>query len=347
MRILTLNLWHGLAPTGKSTFTQLESNYRRRRREERQIELLKKTDADLLFFQEVNPLAKRSHELSSLLQKQAFTQHDLVGLKVKGMGWPWNLSSGLTTMVPSGLGPRDLGARKLSGSKWSGELKLLSWQWSESRYAVFIEFLHPAFGRVLAVNCHLHHGLELDEPLKRQIQGLADTQVLTSNAATDLKERLLQTNRRREQEVTRMLDEVEKIRDRYNLVIMGGDFNCAPESTAYGHVVQFGFQDLWKEKNRTENNGQTFDETRNQASHVFAQRFPLTVETEDLSFSPKTRQTVLDMLQTHERRRRRIDYLFARTNGAPLNVKSVELFAVPENDDIALSDHFGILAELG
>ena len=346
MRILTLNLWHGLAPKGPSNFIHLESSYRRRRREERQIEVLKNTQADLLFFQEVNPLLKRSQNFATELQKQAFTQHDLVGVKVKGLGWPWNLSSGLMTLVSRSLGPRDLGARKLSGSKWSGEMNWLSWQWSESRYAVFVEFQHSHWGRVLAVNCHLHHGLELDEPLKRQIQIMHEQGLLTSNAAADLKERLLQTNLRREQEITKLLDEIELIRERYNLVIMGGDFNFTPDSAAYSHVIQFGFQDLWKEKNRTENGGQTYDETRNQASHIFAKRFPLTIETEDLSFSPKTRQAVVDLLQAHEHRKRRIDYLFVRLNGPELRIKTVDLFAVPGHDDLALSDHFGVVAEL-
>ncbi|MGE0764480.1 MAG: endonuclease/exonuclease/phosphatase family protein [Bdellovibrionales bacterium] len=347
MRVLTLNLWHGLAPTGQSTFAPLESNYRRRRREELQLEALKAANLDLIFLQEVNPLGVRGPELAKNLSTQVFSHHDLVGLKVRGLGWPWNLNSGLATLVPGKYAPRDLGAVKLSGSKWSGEMKWLSWQWSESRYAVVVEFLDSRFGRVLAVNCHLHHGLEMDEPLKRQIQLLADQGILSANAAQDLKERLQQTNHRREQEVTALLDQIEAVRDRYTLILLGGDFNCTPESAAYGHIKQFGFHDLWHEKNQNIRGGFTFDETRNQASHIFTQKFPLTIETEDLSFSPKTKQTVLDLLQGHERRQRRIDYLFARLNGPELRVKSVELFGVPGADDIALSDHFGVLAELG
>ncbi len=346
MRVLTLNLWHGLAPEALSYFAALESGYRRRRREERQLEAIGQIKADVVFLQEVNPLQERSNLFAQALNSAVFTRHDQVGLKVKGIGWPWNLNSGLATIVDNKFGPRLVRGLKLSGSKWSREAGWLSWQWAESRYALLVEYLDPIFGRVLTVNCHLHHGIEMDETLKDRVESLKEKEMLTANAAVELKERLRTPNLRREYEVQTLLDHLKIVKDRYSLILLGGDFNFTSASRAYQMVREFGFRDLWLEKHGREDEGMTFDKLRNSASHVFNLKFPLTVETEDLSFSPKTRQSVLDLLYDHEQRRRRIDYLFAMTNGTQIKIESIGLMGVPEADEIALSDHFGIVAHV-
>lgn len=346
MRILTYNLWHGLAPAGRLTFRALEPEFRRRAREQLHLQILSQWQPDLSCLQEVNPISQRPGSLAAVLNQESFVQPDLVGMKWRGLGWPWNLNSGLLTLVNKKWTPKWLAGKKLSGAKWSYESKSIAVQWRETRYSLWVEFFHPTWGRTLAVNLHLHHGLEWDESLERVVKSWHKEGHLSESAAVELKERLESGNRRREQEVAVLLELLEKVTSRYNLVLLGGDFNFSPASATYRRVTEAGFQDLWQLGGRDENDSFTFDSERNHSNHVFTRDFPLGLETSDLSFSPKTWQLMEETLKRHEARRRRIDYLFAKSSGATLKVKTLELVGLPQGDHLAPSDHFGVLAEL-
>lgn len=345
MRILTFNLWHGLAPQGRVRFRALEPEFRRLQREELQRDLIKEIAADVCCFQEVNPLEVRAAELSRLTATTSVMQPDLVGFKIQGRGWPWNLNSGLLTLVREQWGPRRIESVKLSGAKWSLESNFLALQWAESRYATMTEFLHGDWGRTLVINAHFHHGVELDEELKIKIQSLTDQGHLTPTAATELKDRIQVANRRREQELKTLLSRLEKVRSRYSLVIMAGDFNFTSVSSTYAMLIEQGFRDLWSEKHRSEHEGYTYDGEKNWGNHVFTREFPIPLEFDDLTFSPKTRAVISETIKTHENRRRRIDYVFASSAGRTIKVRSAKLVGVPEPDELGPSDHFGLMVE--
>lgn len=346
MKILTFNLWHGLAPATAGSFVELEPEVRRLKREELQESIVAGLQADVVLFQEVNPLADRLKRWQSVLNMQGFAQPDLSGLKVKGWGWPPRLNSGLGIFVSKQFAPRWVAGLQLSGGRISFAKVWATLQLSESRYALFIEFLHPQWGRVLVVNCHLHHGLELDESLRGKISKLGEENILTANATSELKDRISGANGRRLQEVRNLLEFIHTRKQRYSLILLGGDLNCSSTSPAMQQISEFGFRDLWLDKHRTEASGYTFDHSRNHANHVLTSQYPLTIETEDLSFSPKTRDVVRGLLQDHERRERRIDYLLAWSSQKSVPVKNIELVGVPDKDHLGPSDHFGVLAEI-
>ena len=80
MKFLTMNLWHGLSPTSIVAFERLEPEPRRAIREKLQIELLKKSNSDIAFFQEVNPVGLRFKALCSELKRHGAYQPDWSGL---------------------------------------------------------------------------------------------------------------------------------------------------------------------------------------------------------------------------------------------------------------------------
>src|SRR5262249_26272061 len=137
-----------------------------------------------------NPIATRMRQWEAALGKPAFAQPDLTGFKLRGRGWPYQLGSGLLTLVNRSWRPRLLAAVKLSGSRWSFESLQLSLQWRETRYALFVECLHPRWGRCLVVNTHLHHGLELTADLEARLNHLGNTGSLTGQARSELRHRL-------------------------------------------------------------------------------------------------------------------------------------------------------------
>src|SRR6185503_11668007 len=106
MRLLTYNLWHGIAPAGRWRFRSLEPRARREERELLQLQLVRSQAADVTLLQEVNPLAARRRLWEDRLGMTAFAQPDLTGFKWRGYGWPHNLGSGLVTLVNRSWRPR-------------------------------------------------------------------------------------------------------------------------------------------------------------------------------------------------------------------------------------------------
>ncbi len=345
MRFLTFNLWHGLSPSHPVAMEALEPVGRRRLREKIQLEILKKTEADIHFFQEVNPVASRSQELASTVDAVFESQGDLTGLKLFGLGFPFNLNSGLVTAVRRKWGMKPVGAISLSRPGLNLVRSWASWQLKEERFALFSETLLPGWGKVLLVNAHVHHGLETTEKVADDLARLSDELELPASAVLELKERLNKGNQRRAQEIDVLFQAIEAAEDRYQSIVVAGDFNSCPESEMAKRFAAAGFRDAWKEAN-PDDPGLTFDSSRNVANHLLQKSFPLTLVVEDLSFSVKVKDSLLNMARTHEAAPRRIDYIYFKSKSVKLKVESATLVGVPGAGDLAPSDHFGVCADI-
>lgn len=346
MRILSFNLWHGMAPRDGWRFEALEPSFRREKRFDLQNEILKATKADVLLLQEVNPVEGRAPSLAKELGCKVFSKSDISGLKLAGYGWPYNLHSGLVTLINPDLLPRELGPIKLSGPRLNFTGRLASIQFAECRYALPVEFVTHLGARVLVVNFHLHHRLEFTAELEKALHALVEDGVMTGAAVSDLKSRLDEGNQRRANEWRVFSEWLDPRRNVFDLILLGGDFNLTPKSQVYAEIAKAGFIDLGLAGNDSEAHA-TFDHSRNEANHFFTRQFPLGYEFEDLSFSPKVRERLKELLMVHEGRPRRIDYIWM---GGPLsqNLKgSLQQLGVPGSEsELAPSDHFGLLADL-
>lgn len=345
MRFLTFNLWHGLSPSSLVAFEALEPAERRRLREELQVQVLREINADFSFFQEVNPVAHRAPALSQALDASAAFQPDLVGLKLFGLGLPLNLNSGLLILAQKRWGLKWIEAVSLSRPGPSRVRSWGSWQLKEERFALFAETMIPRWGRVLLVDTHLHHGLELTADFLQEIERLGEELQLSASIISELKTRLARGNQRRAQELATLLRALERHQKRYEAVILAGDFNASPVSDLSQMLRDMGFRDAWSEVHG-EDPGFTFDHNRNPANHLLQSRFPLTLVVEDLSFSASIKDSLLRLARTQENRPRRIDYLWFRAPDLGLKVKRAELVGFPNKEGLAPSDHFGVVTEI-
>jgi endonuclease/exonuclease/phosphatase family metal-dependent hydrolase len=314
-------------------------------REQIQLEVLKNTEADIHFFQEVNPVATRSQQLATSVDAIFQSQGDLAGLKLFGLGFPFNLNSGLVTAVRRKWGMRPVGAISLSRPGLNLVRSWASWQLKEERFALLSETLLPGWGKVLLVNAHIHHGLEATDKLVEQLRQLSDELGLPASAVSELKERLNKGNKRRAQEMDVLFEAIDSLGERYEGVVVAGDFNSRPESEVAARFAASGFRDAWSEANG-DDPGFTFDSSRNAANHLMQKNFPLTLVVEDLSFSVKVKDSLLDLARVHEAAPRRIDYIYFRSKSVKLKVNSASLVGVPSSGDLAPSDHFGVCADI-
>ena len=345
MRILTFNLWHGLSPSSPVAFEALEPSGRRSLRQDLQVSLLRELKPDICFFQEVNPITMRAAVLGDALQMDFAFQPDLVGLKLFGIGLPLNLNSGLLT-----LAGHSHGIKKLEGVSLSRPGRHLvhswgSWQLKEERFALFAETMLPNWGRVLLVNTHLHHGLEATPEFLADLDKLATERELSASVVGEIRRRLDKGSERRAQELNVLIDTLKKYERRYEVVLLGGDFNASPDSEFGEMLKSLGFRDTWAEANPGVP-GYTFDKAANSANHLLQENFPLTLVVEDLSFSAKTKEALLALARRQENRSRRIDYVWMRANSLSLKIKNAELFGLPDAEGFAPSDHFGVCADI-
>ncbi|MBX3021852.1 MAG: endonuclease/exonuclease/phosphatase family protein [Bdellovibrionales bacterium] len=346
MRFLTFNLWHGLSPTSPVAFEGLEPSERRRLREELQIEVIRQAQPDVCFFQEVNPVVRRAPLIAERLGMDVTYQPDLVGLKLFGLGLPFNLNSGLVIMTSKRFGVKRIEGVSLSRPGLSLVHSWGSWQLKEERFALFSETLLPKWGRVLLVNTHLHHGLESTTEYLDELEKLGRELELSNALMSELKDRLAQGNQRRNQELSVLLRALQRLEKRYEAVVLGGDFNASPASELGQMLREMGFRDVWQESHGSSEPGLTYDHTANQANHKLQSRFPLTMVVEDLSFSTKVKDALMGLARKHENRPRRIDYLWVRSANVELKVKKAEMIGYPNREDLAPSDHFGVIADI-
>ncbi|HAG91746.1 MAG TPA: hypothetical protein DCL41_07735 [Bdellovibrionales bacterium] len=322
----------------------LEPEVRRKSRYQMQLDLLELTEFDVGLFQEVNPLLDRSHTFEKSLKREAFYQSDLVGVKILGVGLPGDLNSGLMTLAPKAFGMRRVKGVKLSGMGRSFVSPWLSFQLREERYALLTEFIHPDWGRVLVVNTHLHHGLELTEALEEELTQKSSELEISSSVLNEVFDRLQKGNQRRLREMKNLMGVIESISSRYAMVVLGGDLNERPDGEVGQLLKDYGFEDSFQLQHLMLDM-KTFDSHKNESNHHIQSRFPLTVPFEDLSFSKKTTEGLREILSRHEGSARRIDQIWVRAKGKSLKT-DVKLIGLEGEEGFAPSDHFGYLVHL-
>lgn len=329
----SLNLWHGLSSDSKLRFSYLEPKTRRNIRQELQFSQLKALQADVYFLQEVNPVWERSLEFAEKLNKVAFEQPDLAGVKLFGLGFPLNLNSGLLTLAPEKWSPRCIEALMLSGHKGAKASTLYSFQLEECRYALMVEAIHPVLGKLLLVNTHLHHGLEWKESYRPEAEAWVKKYDVSASVSEELYKRLKAANSRRSYEINRLLARLSSLRSTYQFIVLAGDLNVSPESDDFQDFLDFGFHPQSQSL-------KTWNPQENQASHHFQAQFPPTVMVEDLTFSPTAQQELVSLIRKWEAEPRQLDYVLV--SGPSLVDQSLNLFGYPTHDQLALSDHLGI-----
>ncbi len=345
MRVLSFNLWHGLSPSSPLAFEALEPDARRNLREQLQVEVVKGCNPDFCFFQEVNPVPTRGPQLRDQLGMEGQFQGDLVGLKVLGVGLPFNLHSGLAVLATKKFGLKKVSSLSLSRPNFNWVRMWASWQLKEERFALFCETMVPGIGKVLLINTHLHHGMEVTPEFEAAIDKMVETFELNSSFVSELKGRLRSGDERRRSEIAVLMAAIQKLEKRFSATIVCGDFNATPASDLFHIFKETGFRDAWAEAH-PEDPGSTFDSVGNRANHLLQERFPLSPVLEDLTFSAKTKEHLMGLARAHEKRPRRIDYIWFRANGVGLKVTRAELVGKPNAEGLAPSDHFGVCADI-
>jgi endonuclease/exonuclease/phosphatase family metal-dependent hydrolase len=338
MKLTTFNLWHGLNSKGILYFDALEPQTRTQLRYELQIEVLKALQSDVLFLQEVNPLSDREDEFKSF-NAAVFGQNDNLGVKLFGLGLPWNLDSGLMICLRNKGMARWLMSVKLSGSPFSLDSPWLSLQVTENRYAMFVEWFDPEVGSLLLVDTHLHHGPEYNTDLKMQILSWATRHQVASSDLNRLEASLKKGDERRRQELGHLFEAVDSLKSKFAAVVIAGDMNFTPDNSLHQLFTDRGFSDCAAGSSLL-----TFDASTNDTHHLTAD-FVLPVDIPEGLTEP-ARADLHILLLNFDQRPRRIDSMFVWAQDRSCVVRDLQLVKSPPEAKVQLSDHYGLCVDL-
>ena len=335
LSVVTFNLWHGLNPTGAFKFDEYDKPGEKDARLNLFLEQARAVDPDILFLQEVNPVPGMSKRIARELGYDVVFIADNAGMKIGPVGLPVNLRSGLAILAKKGLQLKGLGGKKLSGPFGSCG-RFFSFQFLEFRYvqAAIVIFKNQ---KILLLNTHLHHGLEVTEEFRGIIDQLIKDGKITQGEAQEAIKTGQGASERRRGELSTALKFAQRF-DLQNLpVLFAGDFNASPNAPELVWLrQQNGFYSVTRDDD-PQNLIYTWDPKSNSHTLLAADFTPANAFEEFIK-KHFSKQVVDD--------RRHLDYIFIKDGSVKFEVVDSGLFGDKPKAERMASDHFGIRAIL-
>lgn len=289
IKVLTINVWSGLDYKGIFSMSEYEDETARETRFTILCDELKVLNPDIIFLQEVNPTASYSSRLAELLDYDEIHQVCNAGFKIGLLGFPANLKEGNAILAKKELQLEETDAIKLSGL-FGLHGDFLSLHFDDAIFALGAKITVQG-KEIILINTHL-------------------TSVQDSSGSED-----------RNNELSRLSDYLAELSDKP--VILGGDFNCTPDSPEF---IRFATRNkLIDCYSGNENEGWTWDPVNN---------LNISYSLNESDYSPGDSSL------------RRIDYIMINDRFGNDPVKKTEVVLNKSRDNIFCSDHYGMLTEL-
>ncbi len=343
LKVLTYNCWHALTAQNLVQFRELEPKGRKAERYRIQIENLKRINADVVFLQEVSPIAGRARDFEAL-GYDVCTQVDQSGLKAFGFGFPMNLSTGLVILAKPEMNMKKLFGQKLSGNPGFTGVDF-SFQLTENRYAVFASSDHADFGRTLFVCTHLHHGTENTELIESMLKRALGSGLLNAEEYEISRSEIRAADLRRKNELDILFSAVHIFEKNFDQVILAGDFNSSESSKAYTQVLFESYTDTYRSAHVDSTDpayhGYTWDISEDFENIDYGHQFELPMN----SFG---REDVRELFNEYNDRKRRIDFIFLKNLEGRLKVLGSELLKFDAHGTLVMgSDHLAVMSQIG
>ena len=304
VKILTINVWSGLDYRGTFSFGEYENDETRDKRFDVLVKQIKQYDPDIIFTQESNPVNKFASKLADELDYDEIHQVCNAGIKFGPVGIPTNFKEGLVILARKNLQLEEHNVEKLTGSIGIyGDLLTIHFDESHFYLAGKIKVNDIP---IYLINAHLGA-----EPPYDSV-GV----------------------QKRKNEVESILNYITELNQ--HPVILGGDFNAAPESEEIKNI------------SRSELLFDTF--SKNYSKKTFTWD-PL--QNSNIIFSANHFDACGEKLSDEEIKSadydntpRRIDYIFVNHKFSADDVLYTDIVLNSPFDSIYASDHFGLLTNI-
>jgi endonuclease/exonuclease/phosphatase family metal-dependent hydrolase len=332
LRVLTLNVWHGLRSGESKTRFPGEDTERKRRRFDWQISEIERLGPDVLLLQEVNPNQRQSAEYARALGYDEIHKVTSCGFHLPPIKIPSNVNDGLAILARPGLGLRRVGKKRLSGNAHCAAT--FGFQTKESRYALLGEIAVEG-RKVLLATTHLSSPPFVPPGFEDGLERLVSSGALEPAQYDEIVERLGSKRERNLAEVRTALAEIDEHRGRISSsgepapVILGGDFNTEPSTAAVRAVLDHGMKQAGSGAGFL-----TWDPVRNHENYAIGSRRAPPLPTYELP-------ELEELLASRRTTARQIDFIFVSEE---VEIVSAEMVLDRDRGGLFPSDHFGVLA---
>jgi endonuclease/exonuclease/phosphatase family metal-dependent hydrolase len=335
LRVLQLNVWHGLRSGESKMNFPGEDTDRNQRRFNWQVAEIARHRPDVMFFQEVNKAPKESRTYATVFGYDEIHKVASCGIHLgKVVKIPKNVNEGLAILARPDLNLRRVGTKRLGGNALCSDT--FGFQTKESRYVLFGEITIEG-RRVLLAVTHLSSPRDVPPGFEDELLELVEQGKLLESQRVEIVKKLERGRARNLKQVERLLAQIEKQRRRLTVggwvppVILAGDFNASPDSPGVRLVEEDGFTSIAVGPDFL-----TWDPVKNHENHEIGTRRTTPVPTFDV---PEIEELLAPRLTTA----RQIDYVFVKGNATML---TAEMVMDEDRDGLYPSDHFGILSTL-
>ena len=193
------------------------------------------------------------------------------------------------------------------------------------------------------VNVHKHSGLDVSlEFLSKLAARSAQDELINYEA---IKQTFKESVSKRKEGLVILDAALQRLRqtDRYEGVVLGGDFNFEPHSREYQKVARLGFKDT-HELSHHQGEFFTLDPIGNDLIYDGDEPLILDIlKTSIAKNSSTTQQELLEAYQDDMRRPKRIDYIFVDSFFLDVCLKQTLFGRQLGSDHLPASDHYGVL----
>lgn len=331
--LVNMNVWFGLDCRGIVKFGEYESGQTRAARFTNLTKGLIDLQPDVIGIQEANPLPGYVKNLSDALGCDAIWKTTNSGIKLLGFGIPTNFTAGNAILAKKGWGLKYLGCRRLSGTGL--QTNYFSMHFRELRDVIAARVTIGGHS-LIVFNTQTHFGVIWNKAWQERLTTMIENFRLPPEATENLMESIRHSNRRRRQEILRLIDFVKETTEKYNLpyVIMG-DFNATVESPEMVKLFKaLDLVDTYAVKH-PDKAGYTWDPANNPNTGYDASPFWAN------GITPRDPLNQLEA-QFDRNMARRIDYIFLSYQFDPDMIKKADLIFTQPIQGLLTSDHFGL-----
>ncbi len=332
LRILDLNVWHGLYARSWHRALALETDEARARRTQAIIEGIRALDVHVVALQECYPQPAFGERIAQALGLEHVSQVSNAGVRIFGAGYPFGIDTGegSTILARPGLGLRSLGRIALSGYGYTG--RRVSFQWIDKRMALACAI--EVDGKPLhVVTFHVRYDWATFDMFEKAWAALVSRGVAEGAVPEKLVNAVRANMVRRDGEIEVLASWIEKLQQGAPVVLVG-DLNIdddAPQLRAFAERLK-----VTSTLQLVKDERPTWDPHNN--SNI--------APSASFEYPDGTRKSLPDLIGAyHDQLLQRPDHAFVSNSLAP-KVLHAQVVLDRSIGGVLGSDHYGILTTL-
>ncbi|MBN1573523.1 MAG: endonuclease/exonuclease/phosphatase family protein [Deltaproteobacteria bacterium] len=337
LKVVTINVWSGLDYEGTLKMGEYESKEVRMGRYNLLVKELKRLDPDVIAINEANLLPRYARRLAKDLDMDKIHSVGLGGIHFGYIGIPVNFREGDAILAKKELKLKSLGRKRLSGGGIINNFMTFHLTDACQIIGGVINF----DGRdVYIFNTHTHASPPNEPWFMERLEGARAEGRLTEEGLRIAKESVVEDQKWRMDEITKLLKWVSEVVPRGRPVVLVGDFNAEIDTVEMRQVIDAGFIDTHAVANPDSvSMGYTWNpETNLNIIKYYDAEAARTLSEADGASPKKIADKLDDFIQ------KRLDFIFVSESIGAENVIESAVVLDREEGGQHPSDHYGVMS---